>query len=562
MCSLTGASVGAYVPCFNDTATLRRSVESVLGQTVRPAEVLVVDDGSADDVTPALRGLDVRTIRHDRNLGRGAARARAMAELHQEFVLCCDAPNILAPTFVENALPWFEDPRVAAVYGQITQRPARNAAERWRGRHLFKLDVQREIRHGAPLATFGALVRGSAVRAVGGYDVRLRHTEDGELGARLLAHNFDVVYDPRLEVQSIASDTVNDVLERYWRWYAGPDERVTWVGYWKNVGYAIRSEAVMDLRAGDPAGAVISLACPHYAFWRSRWRTGRHRGSGGPRMSREVRRTRPSRERLLEAAAENSGLTRRLFGRLRGLRGVGPLVYRAEIFVKDWSFRLDGARQSMMRQELQSCGTPEELLGFIQEHIPAGQKTSEIVEFARFARDLAPKVFCEIGTMCGGTHLFMTQALPTVNASIAIDLLIQNKGQLRLLARAGLDSYFVQGPSAAGKTVARVVSILSGREIDLLFIDGDHRYEGVRADFLIYRRFVRDGGVVAFHDICEDYRARYGRETGQDAGGVPALWRRLRSHYEHREFVESPDQDGFGIGALIHSQAVTPPDDL
>ena len=100
MCSLTGASVGAYVPCFNDTATLRRSVESVLGQTVRPAEVLVVDDGSADDVTPALRGLDVRTIRHDRNLGRGAARARAMAELHQEFVLCCDAPNILAPTFV------------------------------------------------------------------------------------------------------------------------------------------------------------------------------------------------------------------------------------------------------------------------------------------------------------------------------------------------------------------------------------------------------------------------------------------------------------------------------
>src|SRR5437879_5126856 len=98
-------SIGAYVPYFNNAATVRRAVESLIAQTVRPMEVVVIDDGSTDESTAALHGLDLRIVRHDRNLGRGAARARAMRELQQEFVVCCDATNVLEPTFVEKGLP-------------------------------------------------------------------------------------------------------------------------------------------------------------------------------------------------------------------------------------------------------------------------------------------------------------------------------------------------------------------------------------------------------------------------------------------------------------------------
>lgn len=37
--------------------------------------------------------------------------------------------------------------------------------------------------------------------------------------------------------------------------------------------------------------------------------------------------------------------------------------------------------------------------------------------------------------------------------------------------------------------------------VDFAFIDGDHTYEGVKADFLNYGNLVRPGGVIAFHDI-------------------------------------------------------------
>jgi cellulose synthase/poly-beta-1,6-N-acetylglucosamine synthase-like glycosyltransferase len=176
---------------------------------------------------------------------------------------------MLEPSYVEKALNWFDDPQVAAVFGRITQAPAANVAERWRGRHLFKIALAHEPARRSSLSTWGTLVRASAVRSVGGYDQMLRHTEDGELGSRLLAANHDVVYDPRLEVMSIAPNTLGQVLERHWRWYAGAHPAVTWREYRKSIAHSVKCMAMDDLRAGDPLSVPVSLLSPHYHFWRS-----------------------------------------------------------------------------------------------------------------------------------------------------------------------------------------------------------------------------------------------------------------------------------------------------
>ena len=259
----------AYVPCFNARATIRRAVESVLAQTIPPAELLVVDDGSTDRSMEAIRDLDVRIISMPRNCGRGEARARAMSDARYDLVLSCDATNVVEPAFVEKALVWFGEPQVAAVFGRITQPAAGSVAERWRGRHLFKVDLAQEPQRKSSLSTWGTLVRASSVARVGGYDRRLRHTEDGDLGRRLLAANFDVVYDPALEVKSIAVNTLGQVLERHWRWYAGAHPSVSWREYRKSIAYSIKCMAMDDLRARDPLSVPVSLLTPHYHLVRS-----------------------------------------------------------------------------------------------------------------------------------------------------------------------------------------------------------------------------------------------------------------------------------------------------
>lgn len=260
--------VSGYVPFFNNAATVVAAVDSLRRQEPPLGEVFAVDDGSSDQGAELLETAGVRVVRHPKNLGRGAARCSAMAEACHEYVLCCDATNTLPHDFARRALAWFDDPGIAAVFGLITDPAPRGVVSRWRARNLFKAEQQHNVSRNAPLITFGTMVRASAVFAVGGYDASLRHTEDAELGQRLLATGHDVVGDPSLKVYCNIQNSLPQVLERYWRWYAGQNESFGVGVYLKAVWFAIRSMAWRDIKAGDPCALGISLLLPQYQLWK------------------------------------------------------------------------------------------------------------------------------------------------------------------------------------------------------------------------------------------------------------------------------------------------------
>lgn len=80
---------------------------------------------------------------------------------------------------------------------------------------------------------------------------------------------------------------------------------------------------------------------------------------------------------------------------------------------------------------------------------------------------------------------------------------------------------------------------------DWVFIDGDHSYEGAKADFDNCLPMLAPGGVVVFHDIV--------KHPGDDRIGVWRLWAELNERYKMRtmEFITSPDQEQCGIGILF-----------
>ena len=256
--------ISGYVPFFNNASTVLAAVDSLRYQRPALDEVFAIDDGSSDESVALLEAAGVLVLRQPANLGRGAARQLAMNVAQHEFVLCCDATNILPVDFAARALPWFEDNQVAAVVGLITDTNPQGIVSKWRARNLFKADVQRFVSAGAPFITFGTMVRSSAVAAVGGFDPSLRHSEDAELNDRLVAGNYDVIEDPSLKVFCNIRNTLPEVLERYWRWYAGKDELFGLKTYFKMTWFSVRTMAWEDLRAGQPLASLISLLIPHY----------------------------------------------------------------------------------------------------------------------------------------------------------------------------------------------------------------------------------------------------------------------------------------------------------
>ena len=260
--------ISGYVPFYNNFQTVLDAVDSLRRQQPPLDEIFAIDDGSTDHSADLLEKAGVRVLKQPVNLGRGAARRLAMQVALNEFVLCCDATNKLPADFAARALPWFEDTKVAAVVGLITDPNPRGVISRWRARNLFKAGVPRSASKAAPFITFGAMVRSSAVAAVGNYDASLRHSEDAELGCRLAAAGFEIISDPSLYVYCNIRNTLPEVLERYWRWNVGKDESFCWKNYVKIVKYSIFSMALQDLKAGDPLSSGISLLAPIYQLWR------------------------------------------------------------------------------------------------------------------------------------------------------------------------------------------------------------------------------------------------------------------------------------------------------
>lgn len=106
-------SVSVIMPCFNEEATIGTQVERVLAASTLglKLEILVVDDGSVDGSAEILgrlaeRAQSLKLIRHERNLGKGAALRSAFRVATGDVILIQDAdleynpseyPRLLAP---------------------------------------------------------------------------------------------------------------------------------------------------------------------------------------------------------------------------------------------------------------------------------------------------------------------------------------------------------------------------------------------------------------------------------------------------------------------------------
>jgi predicted O-methyltransferase YrrM len=92
--------------------------------------------------------------------------------------------------------------------------------------------------------------------------------------------------------------------------------------------------------------------------------------------------------------------------------------------------------------------------------------------------------------------------------------------------------------------------LLGGKQLDFLFVDGDHTYDGVRHDFEAYSTLVRSGGLVAFHDITPPSGDGAAEGPLLLVGEVPRFWQEIRSRYPSEELVGGNDAGCFGIGLI------------
>ena len=111
--------VTVVIPCYNMGSYLLEAVESVLAQTFRSFEIIVVDDGSDDPSTGAVLDrlyCEGITVLRTSNGGVAAARNNGISAARGRYILPLDADDTLRPLFLEKAVRLMEaDPAVGVV---------------------------------------------------------------------------------------------------------------------------------------------------------------------------------------------------------------------------------------------------------------------------------------------------------------------------------------------------------------------------------------------------------------------------------------------------------------
>src|SRR5260370_18991552 len=126
------ASVSVIIPTFNGGSGLDPSIASLHRQTLRPVEIIVVDDGSTDETRAVAEraralGLVDMVICHGTRCGRSAAINAAARFASGDLLLTVDADTVFEPTAVARLAAVFEDPRVGGASCHIALGNGREA---------------------------------------------------------------------------------------------------------------------------------------------------------------------------------------------------------------------------------------------------------------------------------------------------------------------------------------------------------------------------------------------------------------------------------------------------
>jgi glycosyltransferase involved in cell wall biosynthesis len=296
----TDGRVSVVIPTYNREELLGHTLETVLAQTLPPAEVIVVDDGSTDSTPKLLEDLGVTVIRNpEGGWGPGRARNVALERVSTDYVAFVDSDDLLLPDALErltSALAAAPN----APFAFVRALAACRHEDGWHQEGVIGASEEEErdllgslfARNSVPSS--GALIRTEAARQIGGYDLRLRWADHhfwvraAKLGQPVHVPRICCVYRRHVGnryVPMLAQEDADAILA-----LAEGDARLE-AQIPERLGVELCERSLSAVKAGSVRGAirdvwqlglrgsdrrrVLVRAFSHYRTRRRWWRVGR-----------------------------------------------------------------------------------------------------------------------------------------------------------------------------------------------------------------------------------------------------------------------------------------------
>jgi len=186
--------VSAIIPTYNSSEYIRTTIQSVINQTYKNIEVIIIDDGSTDNTTDIIHQYfpEINII-HQENGGASKARNTGINIATGELIAFLDSDDLWLPNKIEKQVAVFKDNSNVGLVTteQIFFNDTGDFGKSHKKSSLFQGDIKRNIFWNSGLTTSSIMVRTSVLNVTGNFRTELPTAEDDNLWLRI-AFNSDI----------------------------------------------------------------------------------------------------------------------------------------------------------------------------------------------------------------------------------------------------------------------------------------------------------------------------------------------------------------------------------
>lgn len=217
---LSNTTISVVIPCYNSGGYLEKCLESITLQTVKPTQIIVVDDGSADDSSQmASQFPNTKLVKHLSSEGIGHTRNSGIRTAIGDVVFFFDADTIVDRNCIENILRSLDD-KVVGVGGCAFDIRQGDLVNRWRSTHTRQTWGERTLGDVPFLWGICSCYKRIVFDKVGYFDPFFKTGgEDVEIGYRIRNHAYKLAYNPQAIVYHQRHDRLATLLRMVYRWH-------------------------------------------------------------------------------------------------------------------------------------------------------------------------------------------------------------------------------------------------------------------------------------------------------------------------------------------------------
>jgi GT2 family glycosyltransferase len=214
-------NVSIYIPVFNVERTIKEVLNSVITQTIKFDEIIVINDYSNDQTLNILNKFkNIKIINNKKNMGLSYCRNLGLKSSKNKFVASIDGDVVLDKNWLEIVLTKLKQ-NIAMCGGNMVEKNLENKFNKWRSVYYSQNWGDKNMQNPPFLFGCNTIQKKDVWNEVGGYDENFKtNGEDIDFCAKLRDKGFGTYYLSQAKCYHLQNDDSKSLSQRIWRYHS------------------------------------------------------------------------------------------------------------------------------------------------------------------------------------------------------------------------------------------------------------------------------------------------------------------------------------------------------